>query len=251
MKNKDGELASSNGVDTAAPLTDEELDTPTHNVNGDAEDKEENEQEDITKEAEQDNGQSEADGSTEDIKTSGLPDDKKEESEVSSIRDEEEGEGRSRKKIHVETAESLSLPVLPSKQTPGNGLTYKTPVAKDDEANGASPSKHQGLIKSPSVQKLAAKFEIAPPPTQIKKSTRGNRSKLTPEKESPAKKLKYPGKHAQTPTAIKTKRKGQLTIEDSLNAGKSSTKKPPGKKQRPSRPSKMVPPKPRLATFDP
>ena len=132
-----------------------------------------------------------------------------------------------------------------TKQTPGNAVTYSTQLARDGEAYEASPNKPKPKFSKkgdlPLIQNLAAKFETASPQTgTIKRSTRNNRSKVTTEKKSPANNLQTPVKTAPTPSGVRTKFKGQLTIEDSLNADKSSTKNPAGNKQQPSKPSKRM-----------
>ena len=165
LKNTTSELASNAEVDTATQLTDEELDAPNQKVTGEGEDEEDDDQADSQRDPEQENGQAkEAQKITEDTKLSGPQDEKKEESE--------EGDLRSRKKIRVETV-SLSLPGETSQQTPGNGLTFSTPVSKDEDANGASPAQAKGHVKSPSITEL----RLLPPP-QV---SRGTKVKVTPK----------------------------------------------------------------------
>ena len=190
------------------------LEAQTQNVAGEVEEDVADDKEDISRDPDQDIGLGKESGSTEDAKPSGPHDEKKEESEESSTEDGDEGDLRSRKKSRVNT--SLSL-------------TFSTPSSKDE----GSPAQAKGLIKSPSITKLAEKFEVAP----SKRTTRGNKIK-TPEKVSPGKKQETPGKQDPPPTAIKTKHTGQLSIEHSMKNASSSKK--PQKKQNPKNPPQKM-----------
>ena len=67
-----------------------------------------------------------------------------------------------------------------------DSLIQRPKPYKDEGANEISPAQAKGLIKSPSIIKLAENFEIAPSTSGVKRTTRGNKIK-TPEKVSPGK----------------------------------------------------------------
>ena len=198
-------------ADTTTPPPEEMMEALTQEVNEEEEEDAAAEQTNISRDQDQDVEAVKAPETAEDI-IPDKPQDKKEKEPEESSTDEGtlEGDLRNRKKSRLE-AESLSLPALTNLQTPGNGLTFSTPAPKEECSKEKSPAPAKGLIKSPSITKLAEKFEVAPSTSKIVRTTRVTHKGKSPEKLSPWKKQETPEKQDPTPSAIRSKRKAEVT----------------------------------------
>ena len=225
LKNSSKEPPPKDDEETSTPLNEELLEVSTQKVNEEVE-------EETTRERKEEAGEASTDevleAPTQNVNEKvedEITREKKEEVGEASTDEGNEDDSRERKKTKID-AESLRLPA--DLQTPGNGLTFNTPANKEESTTEPSPTKAKGMPKSPTITKLQ---EELPRPRLQKKCLHGKKQE-TPDRQ-------------EVPSAIKSKRTGQLSIEDSMRNA-SSTKKPQ-KKQIPK--SKLAAPKPRI-TFD-